>query len=191
MDIHNDVILSPWQESWHREFHLEKQCLIGILQANEHDVEIFHVGSTSVKGMISKPIIDILICPDDKTEPGIIASELEGFGYRNLGECGRPGRFFLSSGDEPGKTFYVHVCHKSHQVAQDQLLFQKLLRTSPEIFKGYFHLKLVLADAFPEARFEYREAKGAYVNGILSAYRLGNHSDSELAKREGTMETGL
>ena len=61
MDIHNDVILSPWQESWLREFHLEKQCLIGILQANEHDVEVFHVGSTSVKGMLSKPIIDILI----------------------------------------------------------------------------------------------------------------------------------
>ena len=191
MDLHNDVILSPWQESWHRAFHLEKQCLIGILQANEYDVEVFHVGSTSVEGLIAKPIIDILICPDNATDPGTIASELERFGYRNLGECGRPGRYFLSSGDEPGKTFYVHVCHKSHQVAQDQLLFQKLLRTSPEIFKGYFHLKLVLADAFPEARFEYREAKGAYVNGILSAYRLGNHTDSELAKRVGTMETGL
>ena len=86
-------------------------------------------------------------------------------------------------------TPYVHVCRKDHQVAQDQLLFQKLLRTSPEIFKGYYLLKLHLADAFQEDRFEYREAKGAYVAGILRAYRLGN--SSECSEHREATEKGL
>ena len=172
MDIHNDVNLIPWQESWHKEFHLEKQCLIGILQAHEHTVEIFHVGSTSVKDAISKPIIDILLCPDESTAPEVIAAELEEFGYTNLGECGRPGRIFLSSGDKPGETFYIHVCHKYHQVARDQLLFQKILLTNPEILSGYCKLKTILAACFPEDRYMYRETKGAYVQSVLSAYRM-------------------
>ena len=174
MDIHNDVILSPWQESWLREFHLEKQCLIGILQANEHDDEVFHVGSTSVKGMLSKPIIDILICPDDKTEPGIIASELEGFGYRNLGECGRPGRYFLVSGDKSNETFYVHLCYKDHQVAQDQLLFQQIERSNKVVASNYVELKLRLAEAFPEDRNMYRMLKGLYIESILDVWRSNN-----------------
>ena len=59
------------------------------------------------EGMPAKPIIDILVCPDRDVSLEDCIPDLERIGYRNLGECGRPGRYFLSTGEEPGKTFYV------------------------------------------------------------------------------------
>ena len=152
IDIHIQVILYPWREDWHWKYHLEKQCLIGLTMTDHHFVEVFHVGSTSVEGMIGKPIIDILLCPDEETSPEEVAFKLEHYGDKNFGECGRPGRIFMSSGDKPGKTVYLHICHKDHQVALDQLLFQKILRENRTMFSEYFGLKTLLADAFPDDR---------------------------------------
>ena len=172
IDIHNQVILYPWREDWHWKYHLEKQRLIGLTMTDHHFVEVFHVGSTSVEGMIGKPIIDILLCPDEETPPEEVAFKLEHYGYKNFGECGRPGRIFMSSGDKPGKTVYLHICHKDHQVALDQLLFQKILRENRSVFSEYFGLKTLLADAFPDDRNLYRAVKGKFVEGVLSAYRM-------------------
>ena len=42
-DIHNDVWLTPWSPEWPREFHMEKQCIIGALMANGHSAYVRHV----------------------------------------------------------------------------------------------------------------------------------------------------
>lgn len=178
-DIHNQVRLVPWQEEWGKVYHMEKQCIIGILFDLCGTVEVYHVGSTSVKGMISKPIIDILVCLDEKVSLEEAVAQLEKFQYRNLGECGKPGRYFLSSGDEPGKTFYLHLCHKNHPVAQDQLLFQELERNNPTIFSNYYMLKTELAALFPDNRMMYRRIKGMYIESVLSAYRMAKMSEIE------------
>ena len=179
MNIHHEVCLIPWDESWERAYHLEKQGIISILLANDWIADIFHVGSTSVKGMISKPIIDILVCPDEDVPLEKFIPALEHLGYKNLGECGRPGRYFLSRGDMPGETFYLHLCHKSHAVAQDQLLFQKLVKTIPEVFQGYYQLKTILEDIFTDDRMMSRELKGIYIAGVLSAYRCGSKVEND------------
>ena len=172
IDIHNQVVLYPWQKDWRWKYHLYKQCLIGVTMTEHHFIEAFHVGSTSVEGMIGKPIIDILLCPDDETAPEEVALKLEQFGYKNLGECGRPGRIFMSCGDKPGDTIYLHICHKDHQVAQDQLLFQKILRENRTVFSEYYSLKTLLAAVFQDDRNLYRAVKGKFVEAVLSAYRM-------------------
>lgn len=60
--IHDDVWLEPWTPDWAHEFHLEKQCIIGALIEDGGSVSVRHVGSTSIEGIPSKPIIDILVC---------------------------------------------------------------------------------------------------------------------------------
>ena len=64
IDIHNEVYLIPWKEEWAHIFLVEKQNILAALAASEHTADIRHVGSTSVRGMVAKPIIDIQICPD-------------------------------------------------------------------------------------------------------------------------------
>ena len=64
IDIHREVYLVPWKKEWAHIFRMEKQNILAALAASEHTADIRHVGSTSVRDMIAKPIIDIQICPD-------------------------------------------------------------------------------------------------------------------------------
>lgn len=169
--IHDNVWLAPWDPEWAHEFHMEKQCIIGTLIDDCDSVAVWHVGSTSIKGMPAKPIIDILVCPNKDVTLVTCIPKLERIGYRNLGECGRPGRYFLSSGNEPGKTFYLHLCYEDNPVAQDQLLFQKLLRDSELLHARYRYTKHLLEGAFPDDRNMYREMKGLFIEGVLAGYR--------------------
>ena len=178
-EIHDTVMLTPWRKEWAHEFHLEKQCIIGAMLAHDHSAWVYHVGSTSVEGMVAKPIIDILVCPDEGIPLLDVAADLEQIGYENLGECGRPGRYFLVSGDKPNETFDVHLCYKDHQVAQDQLLFQQIERSNKVVASNYVELKLRLAEAFPEDRNMYRMLKGLYIESILDVWRSSNDQGIE------------
>jgi len=171
IDMHNEVYLTQWNKEWARTFHLEKQGIIGSMIAEDHYGAVYHVGSTSIEGMVAKPIIDILVCPNDDVPVEDVIPDLERIGYKNLGDGGRPGRYFLSSGDKPHETFYVHLCHEGNQVAQDQLLFQKIERTNPVICSKYARLKTLLWDLFPYDRATYSALKGLFIEGVLSAYR--------------------
>lgn len=182
-NIHNDVWLEPWDPEWPHEFHLEKQCIIGALIDDGESVSVWHVGSTSIEGMPAKPIIDILVCPDKSVPLESYIPKLERIGYRNLGECGRPGRYFLSSGDKPGKTFYLHLCYEDNPVAQDQLLFQRLLRDSELLRARYRYTKHLLEGVYPEDRDMYRMIKGILIEGVLAGYRQAL-SESKGSERE-------
>ena len=170
-DIHNEEWLEEWKPEWKHEFHMEMQCILGCLMAFDHSAWIRHVGSTALPGMPAKPIIDILVCPDKVNSLEDCVHDLETIDYINLGECGRPGRYFLSSGSEPGQTFYLHLCYEDHPVAQDQILFLQLLRESRELFDKYVSIKRDLAFKFSDDRNMYREMKSLFIDGVLMEYR--------------------
>ena len=169
--IHDTVQIFPWQESWGRIFGEEKQVISDALSEADVAAAIHHVGSTSVKGMDSKPILDILVCPEKEEDLKNIIPLLENTGYKNLGECGREGRYFLSKGTEPNHTFYLHLCMADHPVARDQLLFKRLETEDMAIFRNYLSIKRFLAGMFQDSREIYRLMKGLYIEGVLSAYR--------------------
>ena len=178
MNFHDQVKLVPWKEEWNNTYLQEKERIKKALECAGIEAEIFHVGSTSIRDMISKPIIDILICP--VLSPDECLKPLESLGYQNLGECNRKGRFFLSYGNEENSSFYVHLCRRDHPVAQDQLMFQSLERLNPIIFEKYRDLKAELACIFPDNRGMYRSIKGMFIDGVLSAYRQGLPEDNDI-----------
>lgn len=55
----NNVHLYPYSEEWTTLFEKEKINLYNCI--GDYVVDIQHVGSTSIKGMHSKPIIDIVV----------------------------------------------------------------------------------------------------------------------------------
>ena len=171
-DIHNEVWIEQWTEEYLRVFEQEKQNLIAAIDERGLKAEVYHVGGTAVRDMPGKEIIDILVCPDPAFAPEGLIPALESTGYRNLAECCRPGRLFLTKGDKPLETFYLHLCRKDHQVARDQLLFKKILEEDEAIRQRYTYTKHLLEYEFPENRNMYRELKGLFVEGVLSGYRL-------------------
>ena len=56
------VRVKPWEEHYQVLFGEEANLLHEVL--GEEAMGIFHIGSTSVPGLKSKPIIDILIAAD-------------------------------------------------------------------------------------------------------------------------------
>ena len=181
--IHRVTKMVPWQESWENTFETEKNLIAEAMASAKLSGHVYHIGSTSVKGMISKPIIDILVCPETGSAVEGFLPTLEEIGYTNLGECGRPGRYFMTKGDEDNKTFYLHLCHEDHQVAKDQKLFRFIETNDPVIFSQYMHLKQMLAAAFPLDRNIYRSVKSTFVEGVLSAYRLGEKNTAEKTRK--------
>ena len=171
-DIHNEVWIEQWTEEYLRVFSQEKQSITATIDERGFKAEVYHVGSTAVRDMPGKEIIDILVCPDPAFALKDLIPALESIDYTNYGECGRPGRFFLTKGDKPLETFYIHLCRRDHQVAQDQLLFNKILEEDEAIRQRYAYTKHLLEYEFSENRNMYRELKGLFVQGVLSGYRL-------------------
>ena len=186
VSVHDSVHLVPWQASWAERFREERLSILNALRTVGLFADVYHIGSTSIKNLAAKPIIDILLCPKKGTAPEKIASALRTIGYRNLGECGRPGRLFLSKGNAPHDTFYLHLCGREHPVAKDQLLFQRMLRSIPEVLRGYSCIKALAAEQFPVDRNAYREMKGSYVEAALTAFRTepSTLKDNELPEQE-------
>ena len=175
-NIHRLTMMVPWQECWEENYNAEREQLLGAISSAGLCASIFHVGSTSIKNMISKPIIDILLCPEKDAELASFIPVLEGLGYKNLGECGRAGRFFLTKGNEENRTFYLHLCYEDNQVAVDQKLFQYIEQNDQSVFYSYMCLKKALASLFPLDRDVYRNMKSMFIDGVLNAYRLGERA---------------
>jgi GrpB-like predicted nucleotidyltransferase (UPF0157 family) len=74
-----EVFLVPWTNKWIREFEAEKQFIQKAI--GQYTLNIHHIGSTAVKGLIAKQIIDIAIEIKNFSDGEKCVTALEGLGY--------------------------------------------------------------------------------------------------------------
>lgn len=84
------VELAPYTAEWRRLFEEEKARLQAAI--GQYVLDIQHVGSTAIPGMIAKPIIDIGIAVRDFEEARVCILPIEQLGYEYRGEQGIPRR---------------------------------------------------------------------------------------------------
>lgn len=78
--LNSQVILAEYDPGWPRRFEREASKIRGAL--GESALQIEHIGSTSVPGLVAKPIIDVLlVIADPSAEAGYVPA-LEAAGYR-------------------------------------------------------------------------------------------------------------
>lgn len=80
------IVVIEYDPNYPLMFEKEKKSIIPLLKENL--VEIFHIGSTAVPGLKSKPIIDIMISVNLLEEVDKKHKEFENIGYEYLGELG-------------------------------------------------------------------------------------------------------
>ena len=165
MEFHQQVRIIPCQEEWRKRFRQTKEVIIGILLAQGIECDVRHVGGTAVPGMCSKPIVDILVMV--KAENLLPAVRELSKEFLCLGECGRAGRWFFSTGDNEHNAAYIHLTTSDNPVAKDQLAFLQLLQTSPVLYEEYAALKTRLAEKYPWDRLGYRTEKGVFIERCL------------------------
>lgn len=69
----------PFRSSWKELFEQEKDLLDRTL--GEKALQIEHIGSTSIPGMVAKPIIDIMVAVVSLTQATDLIPKLEALGY--------------------------------------------------------------------------------------------------------------
>lgn len=141
----------------------------------QHIVDIQHVGSTAIQGLLAKPIIDIQIAVDSLTaiKPQAIAA-LAQLGYSFWDENPDPTRLFFAKGMPPyGKKreAHVHIVEPESPHWQDKLLFRDYLLTHPEAIEAYTQLKQQLESKYRYDRELYTQSKTAFIQEVLTKAR--------------------
>ena len=141
------ITVVSYDPVWNLKFKDEKQKIEAILKNDCFGV--FHIGSTSVKNLDAKPIIDILVVVRDLSLVDAKQTEFENLGYEYLGEFGIKGRRYLRKGGDE-RTHQIHVFkHDNLDEIIRHLAFRDYLRTHKDVCTEYAKLKKDLADKFP------------------------------------------
>jgi len=143
----------------------ERDVLRAIL--GEEIIAIHHIGSTSIPGMMAKPIIDILIEVRAIEAIDDYNSQMQWAGYVVKGEYGIPGRRFFYKGQN-ARTHHVHAFNAGTHDIKRHLNFRDYLINHPAMASEYAELKKGLAVKF---RFDidgYCDGKNDFIKNIES-----------------------
>ena len=160
----NTVQLVAYQLDWERAFLEEQARLRETLGGAVLDVQ--HIGSTAVPGLLAKPVLDIGVAVWDFDEAFTLIEPLEMLGYRYRGEYGiARGHYFVKG---LPRTHHLHMLEERSLEWRNHLLFRDYLRTYTETAATYQALKMQLAERFPGDRDAYTEGKHAFIQDILN-----------------------
>ena len=161
------VRLIPYTVEWEQLFEEEKarlQTAVG-----EYVLDIQHVGSTSIPGIVAKPIIDIAIAVRNFEEASVCIEPIEQLGYEYRCENGIPRRHYFTKGKP--RTHHLHMNEIESRDWSDQIIFRDHLIRHPEIAKQYAELKMELAQQYPQDRQAYLDNKAPFIERILQLAR--------------------
>ena len=160
----------PYDPGWPGAYSVEAEALQKVFGLALQSIH--HVGSTSVPGLVAKPVIDILVVWDDTTDMRRFDQGMMGLGYRIRGECldagGTPGRFYFSKPARGERTHHVHACAEGHFQIPELVLFPRYLAECPEVAAEYTRLK---RSALPESSHDNAGYMAAKYDWIRAAVR--------------------
>lgn len=156
------IFLTKPDPAWETWFSEEKEFLLSNLDPNAV-FSINHIGSTAIKGIYAKPIIDILLEAQDGFEIESLIDDIKNAGYILMSKA--ENRLSFNKGyTENGfakRVFHLHVRKKGDHA---EMYFRDFLNAHPERAKEYEQLKLSLWKTYEHDRDEYTRRKTDMVN---------------------------
>ena len=155
------IFLREHQDEWKEWYEEERLRLLSFLP--EHQiVRLSHIGSTSVKTIWAKPIVDILLEIPKETDMAVMKDLLLQNGYLLMSES--QGRMSFNKGYTPSgfaeRVFHLHLRYEGDH---DELYFRDYLQEHPAVAKDYEKLKLSLWKQYEHNRDAYTEAKTNFI----------------------------
>ena len=130
--------------------------------------EIEHVGSTAVRGLRAKPIVDVALgwlAADHKDE---LLRVLRQHGYRYRGFRDDAGGDIADYVVGGLTTRHVHVVEFGSRQWERYLVFRNHLRRSAEARAEYEQFKIALAERFAVNRRAYTATKREYIERVMT-----------------------
>jgi GrpB-like predicted nucleotidyltransferase (UPF0157 family) len=157
------VEVVPYSNLWPELFEQEAGLLRLIL--GNIVLGIHHIGSTSVKNLVAKPIIDLLIEVSSLNKLDEHNFKMQSIGYEAKGEFGIPGRRYYPKGGLD-RTHHVHAFQSGDAHVFRHLAFRDYLRANPLIAQEYGQLKIDVANSCGNDLGRYCDGKDEYIKKI-------------------------
>ena len=166
------IAIEEYNVKWESEFNKIYTLINNVME--DSIVSIEHVGSASVKGLASKPILDIDIVIEEY-EIFHEVVKLEKIGYYHQLEWSFKGREAFGRKDtfvpwnERNTVWMEHhlyVCDKNSEELRRHIVFRDYLREHTEVANEYGNLKEELARE-SKNRSSYIEGKTVFITNIL------------------------
>ena len=162
---HACLEILDYQDNYPMIYEEEKNNLLNIYQDKIRNIE--HVGSTSIKDIKSKPIIDIMIETDDLNNfKEFTESSVIGENYNVRYGSATPDYLVRRVENDTVKA-YIHVYQTGDINAKRLVLFRDYLNTHEDERKRYEDLKIDLYHKYKNDRNKYVLGKVDYINSVI------------------------
>jgi len=158
------IILKDHNSKYSQWYSEEKHNLLSCF--NPNDIKrINHIGSSAVKGLISKQTVDILLEIDNSCDIMRIRLTLADNGWILMLEETKPDlKLAFNKGYTPdGFTEKVYHLHVRYLGDWNELYFRDYLQAHDEVAAEYGKLKMRLAEQYKHDRDGYTNAKSDFV----------------------------
>ncbi|MED2790929.1 GrpB family protein [Bacillus wiedmannii] len=167
------ITIEEYNIKWESEFNKLQSLVNNVIK--ELALSIEHVGSTSVKGLASKPILDVDIVIEEYGIFPEVVKILETIGYYHQADWSFKGREAFGRKDafvpwDGERTVWMehhlYVCDKNSEELRRHIAFRDYLREHEDVAVEYGRLKEELARE-SKNRSSYSEGKTAFITNIL------------------------
>ncbi len=163
----DEIILKPYDPNWKKFAKAEIASIMSYVDLPVVDIK--HLGSTAIEGMLAKPIIDIFIALDSMHESELWIKPLENMGYVFWSENPDKKHLRFFKGMPPfgiKRTHHVHIMEKGADFDR-RVMFCDILNKSPEKREEYKRLKQDLLVEHGQDRESYTNNKAKFIKHIL------------------------
>ncbi len=164
----NEVRLVDYTPEWHDEFMKVKKDIVEYTNLDEHRIQ--HIGSTAIKDMATKPIIDILVGVEDLSMVGKpLLQRFSEIGFLRL-KVDRPGEIVLAKFTDDTyeeKTHFIHMVEYQKELWRNLVFFRDYLNSNKTARNEYLELKMDYLKKSSKGINEYTDFKEEFVKSIF------------------------
>lgn len=159
----NTVHLENNYSLWKKMFNEEKETLNKIFTQDNFSIE--HVGSTSVKDLSAKPIVDIAVGIKNFKDLQKYEKKLEK--TYTIKKNNEKKEILLIKENKIETFFLIHVLEKNSERYKNMINFRNILNDNHQILKEYEKLKKNLSKKYQNDRTTYTKLKNDFIKNIL------------------------
>ncbi len=125
-----------------------------------------HVGSTAVRGLAAKPVVDLQLSVTAIEPQAAYVEPLQGLGYLFVPDPGSPDYVLFVKPPARPRAYHLHVCAAGSHHEARHLAVRDFLRADPGEAAAYAAHKRAVAARHPQDRLAYIAGKEAYVAAL-------------------------
>jgi GrpB-like predicted nucleotidyltransferase (UPF0157 family) len=162
--------IEKYSSDWPKKYKLESEKIRAIL--GDVVIDIQHIGSTSIPGMLAKPLVDIGVLVNAIDDIDFFVQKLKNLEYSYKPDMSSAERIFFRKGDPV--VYHLSIACPKHTFWKRQIVFRDYLRKHHEFVEEYNALKLGNIKITPKEVFSdlsrsktYNQGKEDLVNRVL------------------------